>query len=497
MIGPSPYFLPRRRMIGGLAASAAIALASPPLGAQPAAATRRSVLLDIPEALHAAIASGSVAADLVRYIDRAARLAVAEGRALHFPAGTYTMHTWAPPAGLTVSTDGRATVFKQLDTRGRPQRFIEVGADGVRLWPGGAATIDGGMTARGTNATAFNSGIRIHARRGARITRFECGDVFGRNLGGDVVETGCERGGLLGTCVIGAVHGDNVYRNVLSITSGERGSVAAVIQEGGCGLMALDIEPDPTSVPVGTWTIGVVRGHRATVAGDPLAGIGSVTIGELDLDNARPSSRPAFRAGGVSRATHSTLFDVGLRYRNVGALRIERAAIANFPRAAIEDLGSTPRDPGSGAIAFGSLVVRNCGDATGYQIVTQRTRTLTIERLTATEKRAASIATFLGGTAPTATRVGQGEIAGRAVLEMPGSFEVGALTVRGPSDYLFRGVRGRLALSRLRSAGAAVVFDGVTGPIEVADSDIQAAQLARGSSSPRLRASRINGRQIN
>lgn len=491
--------LGRRRFLTDMFALGAMVPAWSPLGAAVPLTddATLSVLDAIPPTLHQAIRSGSLRSDIATYVERAAREAVGRGKPLHFPAGTYPMTTWAPPAGLTVLTDGRATVFRQLDTRGRPQRFIEVFGDGVRLWPGGSATIDGGMTPRGLNATAFNSGIRVHARRGARIARFECGDVYGRNLGGDVLETGCDAGGFLGTCTIGSVYGDNVYRNVLSITGGAAGSVAAVVQQGGCGLCVLDIEPDPTSARVGDWTIGRVEGHRAAVAGDPAAGVNSVKIASLDLDGSRRSSVPPFNAGGVSERASPTLFQVGLRYRNVGNMRIGNARIANMLRAAIEDIGEGSRDAMSGTISIGSLVIVNCGAASTYEVVTQKTRTLDIQELNSTAKPSSGVATFLGGFRGTSIRIGRGKVNGTVVLETKGDFVANRLAVSSGGASAFRNVQGRLQLAGSQIATSAAAFDNCTGPIDVADSIVQAATLSRSSAQPRVSRSRINGQTVN
>lgn len=489
----------RRRFLIDIFAFGVMVPAYSSLGAAAPLAGRRalSVLDVIPPALHPAIRGGSLRSDVANHVDRAAREAVGQGVPLHFPAGTYPMTTWAPPAGLTVSTDGRTTVFRQLDTRGRPQRFIEVFADGVRLWPGGSATIDGGMTPRGLNATGFNSGIRVHARRGVRIARFECGNVYGRNLGGDVLETGCDANGFLGTCNIGWLYGDNIYRNVLSITGGAAGSVAAAIQQGGCGLCVLDVEPDPTSARVGEWTIGRVEGHRATVAGDQAAGVDSVKIGSLDLDYKRPASVPEFNGGGVSARTSPTLFQVGLRYRNVANLRIDTARIANMPRAAIEDIGESARDTMSGTVSIGSLDIVNCGSASTFEVVTQKTRLLDIQNLNSTAKPSVGIATFLGGFRGTRIRVGRGRVNGTVVLGTKGDFVANGLTASAGGAAAFRNVQGLLQLVGSQIASQIAAFDNCTGAIDLSDTSVQAPVVSRSSARLRISRSQINGRAVN
>ena len=495
----SPAKIDRRRFMTDALTLGAMAhlLPSPTAALALGAAGTISVLDAIPPGLHAAIRSGKLRSDIAIYVDRAARGAASRGLPLLFPTGTYPMTTWQPPAGLTVLTGGRGTVFRQSDTRGKPQRFIEVFADGVRLWPGGSATIDGGMTPQGANATGFNSGIRVHAGRGVRIARFECGDIYGHDLGGDVLETGCEAGGFLGRCTIGSIYGDNIYRNLLSVTGGASGSVVAVVQQSGCGLNVVDFEPDPTSAPVGDWTIGLVQGHRATVAGDAAAGINSVGIAALDLDCRRSPSVPAFDQGGVSERATPTLFQVGLRYRNIGNLRIGRARIANAPRGAILDIGEGADDATSGLVSIGALVIVNCGAASTYEVVTQKTRLLDIEEIDSTAKPSAGIATFLGGFRSTQIRVGRGRIGGTVVLASKGAFTANSLVVTRGGPAVFRNVEGRLEVTASQITSTDAVFDNCSGPIEVADTTLQTPTLARGSAQPRIRRSQINGRLVN
>lgn len=452
----------------------------------PPATDALNLLEEIPSALHPAIRRGGFSGDLGAYFDRAARRAVFGARALYVPSGTYTMHTWSPPANLTVLTDGRATVFKQLDTRGKPQRFIEVAAGGVRLWPDGAATIDGGMTGRGTNASQFNSGVRVHANPGVRIENFACGDIYGVDIGGDVLETGCAAAGYLGHCEIGTLYGENVYRNILSVTGGRSGTVAAVIQTGGCGLMAVDFEPDPGSRAPSAWTIGRVVGHRASVVGDPQVPLGSVTIHELDLDYSRPASNPPFSQGRVSAATAVSLFQVGMRYRNVQSIVVDRAKIVGFPRGAVEDIGSGAQDRSCDRVYFGSLEIEDCGVTTKYQVTTQKTVLFEVGTIRAARKTDPSVATFIGGNAMNTIRVNGGEIAGRIVFSAAGGFEANQLTMTGRNQVLFRLMRGPLRLRRAVCIDALVLFDNCSGTIVVEDSRIDAKEVIRASSNPRF-----------
>jgi hypothetical protein len=384
------------------------------------------VLRQIPARFHESIAAGTCRSDLAAFFDAAAREALAVGQALFVPAGTYPMRTWSPPANLTVLTAGRETVFEQLATGGVPQRFIRVLADNVRLWPGGVATITGNIA---VNATSFNSGIQVYADDGATIDTFVCGDVYGRDLGGDVLETGSHQNGKLNRCTIGTIYGRNIYRNIVSITAGSFGRLEGVVQLGGVGLLGLDFEPDPASgSPLESWTFGVAHCHRVSIVGDPVMPIGSVEGDELDLDYARyGSSDPPFDYGGVSETGTPYFFEMGVRYRNCDSISIKRAEISNFARGAVIDIGENAADHYTRSVRFDRLKLRNNGAKTGYEIAQQKTYHLSIGYLESNSKPSLWTATLIGGTASdSVANIGEARVVGPLVRQHTGRVNVGS-----------------------------------------------------------------------
>jgi hypothetical protein len=390
-----------------------------------------SVLNQIPPDLHRAIRSGFAKIDLSRFFDAAAREALAMGQVLYVPQGTYPMLTWAPPADLTLVTAGRRTIFEQLGSNGVPQRFIRVLVDNVRLWPGGSATIRGNIA---RNATSFNSGVQVYAGNGTTINRFVCGDIYGTDIGGDVLETGSHPLGRLGDCQIGTIYADNVLRNIISITAGSSGHIEGVIQLGGVGLVGLDFEPDRYSgSPIENWTFGTARCHRVTFAGDPERPIGNVSGELLDLSytNFRSSS-PPFDYGGVTAAASPTLFEVGIRYRNCRSVVLKRAFIRNFPRGAVVDIGEGRDDSYTQLFRVDYLELHNDGATSGYEIAQQKTSRLSIGYLVSNDKPNAATATLIGGTAhDSVAEIEGGEVSGRLVAQHTGRVQVGHLTKGG------------------------------------------------------------------
>ena len=357
-----------------------------------------NVLDHIPGDLHAAIRRGRSTTDLARFFDLAARHAVANGQALYVPQGTYSMRTWSPPADLLLTTDGRSTVFEQLPTNNVPQRFIRVLANNVRLWPGSSATITGNIAA---NATSFNSGVQVFAEDGATIEQFACGDIYGENLGGDVIETGSHPNGRLGHCSIGTIYGDNIYRNIVSITAGATGHIQGVVQTGGVGMLGVDFEPDPGSgSPIQRWTFDSFRCHRVSFVGDPAVPVGVIEGRRLDLDyRAHGPSSPPFRYGGVTAATEGFLFLAAIRYRNCRQIRINEAVISHFPRGAIIDIGEGRDDGYTDLFRCDYLELHDNGLSTSYEIAQHKTRLLSIGYLVSRNKPTKTTATLIGATA--------------------------------------------------------------------------------------------------
>ena len=206
---------------------------------------------------------------------------------------------------------------------------------------------------------------------------------------------------------------------------------------------------------------------------------------------------PAFNGGGVSERTSPTLFQVGLRYRNVVNLRIDNARFANMPRAAIQDIGEGARDTMSGTISLGSLAIVNCGAASTFEVVTQKTRLLDIQELNSTAKPSVAVATFLGGLRGTQIRVGRGKVSGTVVLGTRGDFFANRLAASSAGASAFRNVEGRLHLAHSEIASGVAAFENCTGSIEVTDSSVQAATLSRSSARLRISRSQINGQAVN
>ena len=420
-----------------------------------------SVMEEIPASLHASVRDGSIATSVIAYMDTAATYAANNNRPLWFPRGTYPFLTWLPPANLIVLTDGKGTTFKQLDTAAVGTRMIDVQVDGVELWPDGAATCNGQIDTIPGNATQFNSGVRLHAPTGVTIKTFRMGDVYGRNLGGDVFETGAAGTGRIKHVEVGALYGDNIYRAICVATSGESGRVAAVIQTGGVGLGALFIEPDATSPNPGNWSFGQVRGRTASLVGDPGVRVGDVKIDHLELDyDAFGVSNPAFNTGGVSLATAPDQFLHGLRMRNLRSLDIAQMTVKGHPRCAIFDLGENAGDDYMDSLRIGSLSIDNVQSDAAYAIgslVLRKIRNVDIGTIEETTKATLTDPTLmLGGVTTMDIRGGriEGRICDSATVDKL-TFTGITMSELAAGSSIFRNVTGQVILRNVTGSGTA------------------------------------------
>lgn len=410
----------------------------------------------IPANLRAGVVANTGTTDLEAYFDACATACIAQNRAMYVPRGTYAFETWSPPADLTVLTAGRKTIFKQLDTGGVSTRIINVTEDNVSLWPGGSATIDGSIDTFSGNATEQNHGVIVDAQTGTSINKFTCGDIYGRNIGGDAA-TVYSPGGTIGHCKLGTIYCYNVYRFGVAITGGSSGEIDAVIQHPGagvgCGLGVMNWEPDPanTSAP-DQWTIGLIRGRTITVAGDPGVRLGDINIGQLHLDySAYGVSSPAYNEGGINVGTQPDQFLNGIRCRNWRNLHIGRAYIKGHPRRAIYDLGSGGTDDLCDSFRIDALTLDGvCTDYPTFsagEIELQKQRKFSVGTFVHASKPNLANPTFLGGTDCALIEVEGGEIKGRVCDGHAGAFlfENVKLTSLAGED-IFNNVDGRIRL---------------------------------------------------
>jgi hypothetical protein len=263
--------------------------------------------------------------------DTRAFAAALQGSAVIFvPAGIYLIDRLAIPSGRTILTQGFATVFRQRGGLPIDVRPFSIAGSDVHI---GDFTVEGNIA---RDPGEWHHGISIEAGvDSGSLSNIALGDVRGRNLRGDVVCIGAYNGRSIRDVRVGHVHGDNIWRNVVSIVGGRQLSVEKVTGTR-VGLTHLDIEPEDYSGPVVGCTIGSVHGGFVQVAGTTAKSfIDSTRIGLLDLASPAQRSRP-IDPRWRDRAD-------GLTIRNVRSLQIDRFIARGFAGHALRQIW----DPGA------------------------------------------------------------------------------------------------------------------------------------------------------
>ena len=196
------------------------------------------------------------------------------------PAAVYSVGQISVPAGKTLITDGLSTAFRQRSGMPSGTAIVLVTGSNVRI---GSFSAEGNID---SDPGQWMPAISVIANdRTGDLSDIVIGDVVGRNLRGDVLYLGSRAGYKLSRVKAGNISGDNVYRNVVSITgTGAQGGDIAIKSITGTrvGLFHLDIEPE--TVPVVGVTVGSIKGHSVSVSGQSAAGyVTSVSLGVVDL----------------------------------------------------------------------------------------------------------------------------------------------------------------------------------------------------------------------
>jgi len=195
-------------------------------------------------------------------------------RNLFIPDGQYVATAINIPSNTVITTQGNVT-FKQKSGTATGTRLLNiVDADNVHLQP--RINLIGNIA---TDEDEQNHGLFI---RGAKHIRI--GDVFGKDIRGDVVHVGGTTSQPVYDVEIGYVMGDNILRNVFSHTGGVNVRYAGVECLSGAGYATFDVEPNLNSQDCDDIWLGYFKGNRLLVAGLPSKPVGGVKVGFADFN---------------------------------------------------------------------------------------------------------------------------------------------------------------------------------------------------------------------
>lgn len=244
--------------------------------------------------------------------------------------------------GRRLRTDGLATVIHQR-TGNINRRTIEVSASNI--------TIDD-ITMLGNIAT--DTGEQQHAIfvRGGTVRNVIIGNVVGIDIRGDVVYIGGVAGQTVSNVRVGRVWGTNILRNIVSLTGCSEIDIVG-IDGTGIGYTVLDIEPEPSSLPVKNVTVGYLKGRTASFSSASATNfIDRVFVGNMDLS-------PSYTGNSTPPYSATLGNNDGLLLRNIKAVSIGNFSAFGFDRYAI-NVVTNVGELGCETLDIGTVYVNTC-----------------------------------------------------------------------------------------------------------------------------------------
>ncbi len=257
---------------------------------------------------------------------RAFEWALSQADDVVVPAGVYSVRQISVPAGKRMITHGFATVFRQRPGEQSGTPIVLVLGSNVEI---GSFSAEGNIH---SDPGEWMPAVCVVANaRAGDLSNISIGDVAGKNIRGDVLYLGARPGFKLSRFKIGSISGDNIYRNVVSITgTGSPGGNIRIRSVTGTrvGLFHLDIEPD--DVPVVGVSVGSIKGQNVSVSGQSAESwVSSIEFGVLDLS-------PTYGDVEVANPINNRFVRPhALQLRNSSAVRIDAFSARGFDGQAI------------------------------------------------------------------------------------------------------------------------------------------------------------------
>ena len=281
--------------------------------------------------------------------------ALAASNNIIVPSGTYKIKSVSVAANKNIITIGAVTI-QQLSGVVTDERTFVITGSNVSI---GDMTITGNIT---TDTGEQRHGIFCQANSTTgNISNVKIGNITGVNIRGDVVYVGQGAGAstaILKNVNIGHVIVSNVYRNGVSIVSGDNIKVESVTGSA-VGFCHLDIESNSGSGACTNINVGYVKGRTFGVIGTTITDYcESIYVDHLDLSPSHASQSSPSYAPGVS-------IKDGLLLRNVKTVKINSFKATGFDRCAIFTTYSGG-ELGCELIEIGTCYLRTCSlnDAT-------------------------------------------------------------------------------------------------------------------------------------
>ncbi len=246
-------------------------------------------------------------------------------RNIYIPAGEYKVTSLNIPTNTQIITDGFDTKIIQLNTAGVDVRLINIVGSNVSI---GDIYVEGDINNQDGEQ---HHGVFIMASSTTGpLTNIKLGNIYGKNLRGDILYVGAVLGYKLTSVTCGNILGENILRNGVSVTGGELNCGDVFVNS--VGFLTVDVEGEPTNEPTYNVYFGNVKGKAvgciATSASSPNININFKSL-DLDPDHIQNIS--------ASYPPGNTIVD-GLITRNTKSLTIDYFKSKNHERCEIFEM---------------------------------------------------------------------------------------------------------------------------------------------------------------
>ena len=262
------------------------------------------------------------------------------------PNSTYILGEINIPANRKITTDN-LVVVKQLSGAIGDRRTFNIVGSNVSI---GDMTIIGNIS---TDSGEQRHGIFVRASSTTgNLTNINIGNIRGVDIRGDVIYIGQTAGYKVTNVSIGDVVVDNVFRNGVSIVSGDNVSIKSVTGDK-IGFCHVDIEPNVGSGTATNIKIGYVKGRNLFIVPPTSVDYAdSITIDMIDLSTSHATQSTPPYSPGVS-------IDDGLVLRNAKRIKIGHLKVSNFNRCGIF-ITYNSGELGCEDLIIDTVYIRNC-----------------------------------------------------------------------------------------------------------------------------------------
>jgi len=274
--------------------------------------------------------------------------AFAASDAVYVPAGTYLVSNITLTNNKKLLTAGFSTIFRQVPGQAVGTHIIDITGSNV--------TIEDIYLIGNISTDTNEQQHAIFIRGSSDITNITIGNVKGKDIRGDVLYVGGLTTATLRDVKVGSVYGDNILRNVVSVTGGSEIYVHAAISLGACGYSTFDVEPNASSQTCTNIECGYIKGRNIQVYGLNTNIIGDVRLGTIDMD-------PSFAANSNPPYASYTSIQYGaMQFANFRNLYVKQANINGYTYNAMRHITSTGNAVAD-TLVFDLLYMTNCSIA--------------------------------------------------------------------------------------------------------------------------------------